>query len=73
MPVYARWPRNSSKPERPLDPRRRLRAAFAREATAEAFGTHSTEVLDQDAFVDRQPGDLLLFSIAQRQRDDVPA
>ena len=60
--------RNSSSPNRPLDPRRRHRSAFAREATADAFGQRGAEVLDQGDFIDRLPGRMLVFPTKARAR-----
>ena len=41
----------------PLDPNRRHRADFARQAVIAAFGWRHARALDQGNFVDRLPGD----------------
>ena len=48
----------SSRTDRPLNPSRRRRADFARQATIAAFGWRYAKSLDEHDFIDRRPGDV---------------
>ena len=47
--------RNSSSSNRPLDPRRRHRADFARDIMFAEFGYQHAKAIDYDGFCDRKP------------------